>query len=124
LADKVLAALSRSAVLPNNRSVQGSSCSAVPRNDRFSLISDSNRCDGPAEFSHQVMENLLRDAPDLGSIVFHPAWLRKVLGELLVASAYGVAFKVDCKCANTRGSGINGDDDCMICRGLRHDSQL
>ena len=91
LGNKFFTALCRSAVLPNNGSMQRASRATVPCDDSFSLIGDSDRCDCSAKFRYELMKDLLRDTPYFGCVVFHPAWLGKVLRELLVTTSDGVA---------------------------------
>ena len=89
------------AVLPHDGAGQRLARMAVPRNDRFALVGDSDRCDRTGRLASDLPRAGKRLGPYLGRIVFDPRGARIMLGQLLL----GDRFHRPVGCENHRAGG-------------------
>ena len=95
---QVVADRGGSPILPDDGAVQRLPAGAIPEYRRFALVGDADGGDprrGDAVVAqHGLCHGKLR-MPDFAGVMFHPAGLRKVLGDFLLRDAMNAALTVE-----------------------------
>ena len=80
----------RATILPHDRAMNRLAAGAIPNDDRFALIRDTDRrdvCRLQPRFRKYLARHVALARPDFLGIVFDPTRLRKVLAELALGDA-------------------------------------
>ncbi len=96
-------------VLPHDCSAIHLAGRAIPGDDGFALIGDSDR-DRNANFAHNFLKGFDNRAPDFFGIVFNPTRFRKVLGEFTIRSNDFVVINEHSTTTHTGRAGVDSHD--------------
>jgi len=105
------AAISRAAILPDDRPVTRHTGALVPQHDGLALIGDADCGDGLIERGRQLGERAEDRLPDLFGVVLDPTRLGEVLGEFPIGETERRAGLVDGERAHAGGAGVDADHD-------------
>jgi hypothetical protein len=107
-----LADVSGAAVLPDDRAPRGAECLAVPQHDRLALVGDADRREvglGSCSLRTWRVASIVACQISSGGVL-HPAGLREVLRELLIALRGNGPVGCDHDRRDARGAGIDGQN--------------
>ena len=116
-----LAGFRCTAILPDDRAMDGNARFAVPYHGRFPLVRDPDASDVPrlrAGLHHRLLHHIPLRRPDLPRVMLHPARFRKVLIEFLPGDGPDAGVCIENNGPGTGGALIQGEYD------LRHSAFL